>query len=74
MRRVALALAIVSLAFLGLGAISPAATSKPQLRVATLRPLDVLGSGFHAGETVRVSVRTDKGAGARSGSTSCSRR
>ena len=27
-----------------------------------MRPLAVLGSGFHAGETVRVSVRTDEGA------------
>jgi hypothetical protein len=66
MRRSALALAVVSLAFLGLGALSPAATSKAQLRVTTLRPLAVVGSGFHAGEDVRVSVRTDKGAGARS--------
>ena len=66
MPRAALALVVVSVAFLGLGTISPAAPTKAQLRVTTLSPLAVTGSGFHAGEDVRVSVRADKGAGARS--------
>lgn len=68
MLRVALT-AVVSVAFfasLGAGSGSPAAAGKPQLRVATLRPLAVLGTGFHDGETVRVSARTDAGAGTRS--------
>ncbi len=32
----------------------------------TLRPLAVLGTGFHGGETVRVTARTDSGVGTRS--------
>ena len=57
-------IAVVSLAFFAsLGAVSPAATGKPQLRVATLRPLAVLGTGFHGGESVRVTARTDTGVG-----------
>jgi hypothetical protein len=66
MLRVAL-VAVVSLAFFAsLGVVSPAATGKPQLRVVTLRPLAVLGTGFHDGETVRVTARTDAGVGTRS--------
>ena len=66
MFRVAL-VTFVCLAFAaGPGAASPAGTGKPQLRVVTLRPLAVAGTGFHDGETVRVSARTDAGAGTRS--------
>jgi hypothetical protein len=32
-----------------------------------VRPLTVLGTGFRAGETVRVAAITDAGAGAKSG-------
>jgi hypothetical protein len=41
----------------GLAAGGP--TAKAKLRVVTLRPFVVAGSGFHAGETVRVTVRAD---------------
>ena len=65
MFRVAL-VTFVCVAFVaGLGAAYPAGTGKPQLRVVTLRPLAVAGTGFRDGETVRVSARTDAGTGTR---------
>jgi hypothetical protein len=71
MLRVALVLAVILLPGYtfsdGREAASPAAAAKPQLRVVALRPLAVLGTGFHAGETVRVTARTNAGAGSRSG-------
>jgi hypothetical protein len=33
--------------------------------VVTLRPFVVVGSGFRAGETVRITVRADAGAGSK---------
>jgi hypothetical protein len=53
----------------GRQADSPASTVRAQLRVADLRPLAVSGSGFRAGETVRVTAITDAGAGAKSAET-----
>jgi hypothetical protein len=53
----------------GRQADSPASTVRAQLRVADLRPLAVFGSGFRAGETVRVTAITDAGAGAKSAET-----
>jgi hypothetical protein len=41
----------------GLADAGPAAN--PQLRVTSLAPFTVMGSGFHDGETVRVFVRTE---------------
>jgi hypothetical protein len=70
MLRVALVAAVVLFPAYALsdagGGTSPAAAAKTRLHVVTLRPLAVLGTGFHAGESVRVTVRTDAGAGARS--------
>jgi hypothetical protein len=40
-----------------------APSAKPQLRVTTLRPFAVLGTGFRPGETVRLDVRAEDGAG-----------
>ena len=45
---------------------SAAAGAKAQLRIADMGPLTVLGTGFLAGESVRVSAITDAGAGAKS--------
>jgi hypothetical protein len=53
-------LAAVAVASAGPAAGEPAA--KPQLRVASLKPFVVVGSGFRSDETVRVTVRTDAGA------------
>jgi len=39
--------------------------STPTLIVATLNPFVVVGTGFHARETVRVAVRSDGGYGAK---------
>jgi hypothetical protein len=47
----------------GLAAGGP--TAKPQLRVVSLQPFAVAGSGFRAGERVRVTVRADGDVGAR---------
>ena len=41
-------------------------TAKPQLRVDSLRPFAVVGSGFRGGEHVRVTVRADADVAARS--------
>jgi hypothetical protein len=47
----------------GLAAGGPAAG--PQLRVVSLHPFAVAGSGFRAGEHVRVTVRAEGAVGAR---------
>jgi len=44
---------------------SVAARAKPQLRVVTLSPFVVVGTGFRPAETVRVNVRTEAGAASR---------
>jgi hypothetical protein len=44
---------------------SVAEQAKPQLRVVTLSPFVVVGTGFRPGETVRVNVRTEAGAASR---------
>jgi hypothetical protein len=44
---------------LGGGVAEGGSAAKPQLRVAGLTPFGVIGTGFHAGETVRVTLRTE---------------
>ena len=53
-------LAATAVLLAGHAAGGPAA--KPQLAVVSLSPFVVVGSGFHAGETVRVTVRANAGA------------
>jgi hypothetical protein len=43
-----------------------AADAKPRLSVEALRPLVVAGTGFRAGEIVRVTASADEGFGAKS--------
>jgi hypothetical protein len=58
----ALAAVLIASSFTGPSA-EQAPTAKPQIRVATLRPFIVLGTGFRPGETVRLDVRAEDGAG-----------
>ena len=65
MARVALLLAV---ALVAASASTPgrgAEVAKPRLRVDALRPLVVAGTGFRAGETVRVIASADEGYGAK---------
>jgi len=65
MARVALLLAV---ALVAASASTPgrgAEAAKPRLRVDALRPLVVVGTGFRAGETVRVTASADEGYGAK---------
>jgi hypothetical protein len=66
MARIALVAAVAFLAGYALSDAGGSTAAKPQLRIVTMRPLAVVGSGFHSGETVRVAARTDAGAGSRS--------
>jgi hypothetical protein len=66
MTRVALVAAVTFLAGFALSDAGGSTAAKPQLRIATTRPLAVVGTGFHSRETVRVAVRTDAGSGSRS--------
>jgi hypothetical protein len=69
MFRVAPVLAVVlavGVAFAdGGAAVSPAVATKAHLRVGAVQPLLVLGGGFRAGETVRITASTDDGFGAK---------
>lgn len=64
MRRILSAMSVVlaAAAVLSAGQAGGGSGAKPQLSVVTLRPFVVVGSGFRAGETVRVTVRADAGA------------
>ena len=65
MARVALLLAV---ALVAASASTPgrgAEAAKPRLRVDALRPLVVVGTGFRAGETVRVTASAVEGYGAK---------
>jgi hypothetical protein len=64
MLRVALVVAAVLLPAYAIAEGQGAAT-KPQLRVLGTKPLAVVGTGFGAGEAVRVSARTDDGDGSK---------
>jgi hypothetical protein len=43
------------------GLAEPGSAAKPQLRIAAVSPLTVVGTGFRAGEVVHVTVRSDAG-------------
>jgi hypothetical protein len=66
MARIALVAAVALLAGYALSDAGGSTAAKPQLRIATMRPLAVIGTGFRSGEAVRVAARTDAGAGSRS--------
>jgi hypothetical protein len=65
MARVAVIFAAALVAAHAAGVGRGAEAAKPQLRVDGLRPLVVVGTGFHAGENVRVTASADEGRGAR---------
>jgi hypothetical protein len=66
MARVVLLLAAVLVAASAAAAGRGAEAAKPRLRVDALRPLVVVGTGFRAAETVRVTANADEGFGAKS--------
>ena len=60
MRRVGASIAaLAATAGLSGGLAAGAPTAKPQLQVTATTPLSVVGVGFRAGETVRVTVRAE---------------
>ena len=66
MRRLTATVAALAAATgLSAGLAAGGSTAKPQLRVVSLQPFAVAGSGFRAGEHVRVTVRADGDVAAR---------
>lgn len=60
MRRLCASIAALAAATgLSAGLAAGGPTAKPQLRVVSLQPFAVAGTGFHMGEHVRVTVRAD---------------
>jgi hypothetical protein len=59
----ATAAALIGAAVLSLGQAHGGTAANPRLTLVAGTPLTVVGTGFHAGETVRVSVRGDVGSG-----------
>jgi hypothetical protein len=57
----AMAVVLAAAAVVSVGFADGEATAKPQLRIAAATPFTVVGTGFHAGETVRVIVRGESG-------------
>src|SRR5262245_37944390 len=67
MRRLSASVAALAVAGgLSAGLAAGGSTAKPQLRVASWHPFAVAGTGFRAGEHVRVTVRAEGAAGTRS--------
>src|SRR5437867_1699272 len=52
---------VTAAAVLAASSAGARSASTPKLMVATLSPFVVVGTGFHARETVRVAVRSDNG-------------
>jgi hypothetical protein len=66
MRRLTATIAALAAATgISAGLAAGGSTAKPQLRVVSLQPFAVAGSGFRAGERVRVTVRAEGDVGAR---------
>jgi hypothetical protein len=60
MRRVSAWVAILAAAAgLSSGLAAGGPNRKPQLRVVSLKPFEVAGTGFHRGESVRVTARAE---------------
>jgi hypothetical protein len=60
MRRVSAWVAILAAAAgLSSGLAAGGPNGKPQLRVVSLKPFEVAGTGFHRGESVRVTARAE---------------
>jgi hypothetical protein len=59
----ATAASLVGAAVLSLGQANGGTAAKPQLTLVSATPLTIVGTGFRAGEMVRVSVRGDIGSG-----------
>jgi hypothetical protein len=67
MRRLSAAVAVLAaVGGLSAGLATGGPAARPQLHVASLRPFAVDGTGFRAGERVRVTVRADADVAARS--------
>jgi hypothetical protein len=63
MTRLVVSAVLAAVVVLSVGVAQGRPAAKPQLRIADASPFTLVGTGFRAGETVRVTVRANTGGG-----------
>lgn len=63
MTRLVVSAVLAAFVVLSAGVAEGRLTAKPQLRISDATPFTLVGTGFRAGETVRVTVRANTGGG-----------
>ena len=63
MTRFVVSAVLAAFVVLSAGVAEGRLTAKPQLRISDATPFTLVGTGFRAGETVRVTVRANTGGG-----------